>query len=166
LAGNLSQCVSNLFADVVDSLAAQAADQLLADGNTLLIGKAGEHLLGIARSGILAGFGCDSSEKDSGKGTSLSMAVAHQYFFSTETKVWLVLCRTLTSHHTPGVESRATYYCVLCASKLFGQSHKQDIWSVLNPVIIELVFRLGSDGVVGSAQSAEQLRKRGVDLGR
>jgi hypothetical protein len=62
--------------------------------------------------------------------------------------------------------SCATYHCVICTSELLCQPHQQNIRPVLNPVIVKLLFRLGSDGVVGCAQGAEQLRKRGVDFGR
>lgn len=61
---------------------------------------------------------------------------------------------------------RATYYCVLSALDLLHQAHQEDVWTVLYPVIVQLLLRLGSDGVVGSAQGAQQLGQRGVDLGR
>lgn len=57
-----------------------------------------------------------------------------------------------------------TYYRIRCTSKLLCQSHQEDIWPILNPIIVKLIFGLRSDGIVGSAQSTEQLRKRGVHL--
>jgi hypothetical protein len=45
--------------------------QLLTDHHALFVGQGQEDLLGLADNGILAGLGCDSSEKDGGECTRL-----------------------------------------------------------------------------------------------
>lgn len=58
-----------------------------------------------------------------------------------------------------------TYYCILRTLNLLGQAHKKNIWTVLDPVIIQLFFRLSTDSVIGCGQRAQQLGQRGVNLG-
>lgn len=59
-----------------------------------------------------------------------------------------------------------TYHYILCTLNLLHQAHEQHIGTALDPVIVQLFFGLGSQGVVGAAQGAQQLRQRGLDVGR
>lgn len=59
-----------------------------------------------------------------------------------------------------------TYSLILRSVHLLRQPHEQHIRPLVNPVIVESLFSLGSDGVVGALQRLQDLVQGAVDLCR
>lgn len=74
--------------------------------------------------------------------------------------------RTVFKEVKNGTNSLETHSCVLCTLNLFHESHQQHIGPVLYPIIVQLIFRLAADRIVGRGQAAQQLGQRSVHLGR
>lgn len=49
---------------------------------------------------------------------------------------------------------------------MFNEPHKQHVWAIGSPVIVQLFFGLGADGVVGRGQGLEELGQGSLHLGR
>jgi hypothetical protein len=59
-----------------------------------------------------------------------------------------------------------TYRRLLGQFDLLGQAHQQNLWSLGNPLIVELLLSGCARDIVGRLEALQQVRKGGVYFGR
>lgn len=77
----------------------------------------------------------------------------------------LVSAVSRTRHVKPD-KSVSTYRCVPPGSDLFSESHQENLWPCVGPVILQVLLSLGASIVVLGLQSLQELGQLGMDIRR
>lgn len=154
LSRDLGDSIPNLLPHIGERLASQAIHQVLPDNQSLLSGEGREEFFDFVRNGVFSRSRRYPSENYCGERARLSTNITvrrshikhRQGENRRETRQGFLFPLFV-------FESR-TYPSVLRTMYLLHQPHQKNIRTVLDPIIVQLLFSLRPNSIVGSGKTA------------